>query len=213
MDFDFIFSRLSVLAQLPNKPEAHVLAMPPERQRWIEQARTRKTPARQASVLCCLYPNEIGAACFALIRRQESPHTHGGQYALPGGKREANDVSNWATALREAEEEVQIPKEQVQFVRSLHSIYIPPSHFDVHPFLGLLKKTPRLQPQWSEVAAIHTIPVATLLEPTNLRQISMTTSYMKDQLVPAFDLAGHMVWGATAMMLAELRELLNALAK
>ncbi|MGB0376256.1 MAG: NUDIX hydrolase [Flavobacteriaceae bacterium] len=212
MEFDFFQQQLEPLSSLPTNPLAHRLAMPPQRDRWIAQALQNPDPPKQAAVLCCFYPDEKGQTRFVLIRRQASKYAHGGQYALPGGKQEALDRSHWETALREAEEEVNIQSEAVHYIRGLHDLYIPPSHFQVHPFLGYLEQAPHLKPQPSEVAEIYSIPIESLLNPNNLIQTSMTTSYMKNQFVPAFNLGGHLVWGATAMMLAELRELLRSLA-
>ena len=196
------------LASLPKHPTAHYLAMPPQREAWVKLALQRPDPPKKAAVLCCFFPDQEGITHFALIKRQASKHAHGGQYALPGGRREESDSSNWETALREAEEEVQIIQDRVHYVRDLQSLYIPPSHFEVFPFVGYLDQPPALKPQLSEVAAVYPIPLARLLNPENLGEIPITTSYMKQQPVPAFNLDGHMVWGATAMMLAELRELI-----
>lgn len=201
------------LASVPKHPTAHHLAMPPQREAWIKHSLQRPDPPKKASVLCCFFPDEQGITHFALIKRQASKHAHGGQYALPGGRQEESDASNWETALREAEEEVHILQDLVHYVRALQSLYIPPSHFEVFPFVGYLDQSPSLKPQLSEVAAVYPIPLASLLTPENLVEIPITTSYMEQQPVPAFNLEGHMVWGATAMMLAELRELIASVAR
>jgi hypothetical protein len=88
-------------------------------------------------------------------------------------------------------------------------LFIPPSNFEVHPFLGVYPRTPRFRKQASEVEDIVEIPLTEFMDDRNIISTRMTTSYARDIEVPAYSLGGHTVWGATAMMLSEIRELLR----
>ncbi len=113
------------------------------------------------------------------------------------------------TALRETEEEVGIPRQHIQVVKQLSQLYIPPSNFWVQPYIGLLEMTPKLIPQESEVEAILEVKLSDFLNDSSLITQTITTSYAVNIEVPAYQLNGHVVWGATGMMLSEIRELLK----
>lgn len=113
------------------------------------------------------------------------------------------------TALRETEEEVGISQNEITVIKKLTKLYIPPSDFWVHPYVGYLEKTPQLVPQEEEVEEILEIELEDFLNEKNLVQKKLSTSYSEEMEVPAFYLNGHIVWGATAMMLSELKDLLN----
>jgi 8-oxo-dGTP pyrophosphatase MutT (NUDIX family) len=113
------------------------------------------------------------------------------------------------TALRETEEEVGIPQAEVRVLKKLTKLYIPPSNFWVHPYIGLIDRTPELIRQESEVEKILEVDLEDFLDEKNLISQELSTSYAKNIQVPAFSLNGHIVWGATAMMLSELKDLLK----
>ncbi len=167
--------------------------------------------ARIACVLLALYPkNEEWH--FVLIQRvSNNPNDrHGGQISFPGGGLEANDASLEHGALREAEEEVGIIREDVQLLGRLTEMFIPVSNFIVHPFVGALDYTPTFIPQVTEVQQILEVPLKEFLHPANRKK---TEIHLSDKLVlknvPYFDIQGHVVWGATAMMLNEFQEVLS----
>lgn len=168
---------------------------------------TRKQ--NSAGVLAVFYPDKEAKAHFVLILRKTYRGVHSNQVGFPGGRVELTDRDLEHTALRETEEEVGIPEQDVQVIKQLTKLYIPPSDFWVHPFVGLLKKTPVLVPQESEVERILEIDVDEFLEESSLIKQNLSTSYAKNIEVPAFSLGGHVVWGATAMMLSELKDLLK----
>ena len=168
----------------------------------------RKSP-RRAGVLVLFSPGHDSGTRLLLIRRPSYPGVHSNQIALPGGKEEADDPDLQHTALREAREEVGVPPRQVRVVRALSPVYIPPSNFEVSPFVGLSAGRPDFRRQESEVAELIEVPVTQLLSREFLEVRRMTTSYATDIEVPAFLLNGHVVWGATAMMLNELKSLLE----
>jgi hypothetical protein len=85
-------------------------------------------------------------------------------------------------------------------------VFIPPSNFLVYPFLAYTSIRPNFVRQEEEVAAILEVPLAQLLDDNNVIETTLSTSYAHEIQVPAFHLEGKIVWGATAMMLSELKE-------
>ncbi|MEZ4875891.1 MAG: CoA pyrophosphatase, partial [Flavobacteriaceae bacterium] len=134
---------------------------------------------------------------------------HSAQIGFPGGKVEPEDPSLEHTALREAEEEVGVLRHQVTILKQLTEVYIPPSNFFVYPFLGMAKETPQFLPQDEEVEALVEVPLQEFMNDASRITQTLSTSYAKNIQVPAFQLQGHVVWGATAMMLNEVREILQ----
>ena len=123
-----------------------------------------------------------------------------------------NDLTNWNTALREASEEVGITKDIVEKIKELTKVYIPPSNFIVTPFLSYSNEKPLFQMQKEEVDQIIEIKLESLLDSESLKERKISTSYMKDIFVPGYFFGGFFVWGATAMILSEFRELLKKLS-
>ena len=180
-------------------------------QRLLElkkKAREMKT-AKKAAVMCLFYPDSKGETYFILILRKTYKGVHSNQIAFPGGKVEPDDISYMHTALRETEEEVGVSQKDISVLKTLTEIYIPPSNFFVQPYLGITASTPHFVAQEEEVEALIEVPLSELLDDTVKITQKMTTSYAKEIQVPAFKLQGQVVWGATAMMLNEVREILR----
>jgi 8-oxo-dGTP pyrophosphatase MutT (NUDIX family) len=133
---------------------------------------------------------------------------HSSQVAFPGGKVELEDDHLEMTALRETHEEIGIPPNHIKVMRSFSEVYIPPSNFVVQPFLGYSQSELVFVPQPEEVAGIIEMPLAALLDESILIEHRLSTSYANDIDVPAFKVDNHVVWGATAMMLSELKDVL-----
>lgn len=148
-----------------------------------------------------------------LIRRNEYKGVHSSQIAFPGGKVESFDVTSLDTALRETQEEVGVDGKTVRVVRQFSRVYIPPSNFEVTPFLAFADSEPEFLPDLREVAEIIAYPIADLLDDAKVVVSRMATSYTESIDVPTFVAGDHIVWGATAMMLSELKEVLIAAHK
>ncbi len=155
--------------------------------------------ARLASVLVLLYP--VNAALhFALMQRVEYEGVHSGQISLPGGKHEDGETVE-QTALRETFEEFGVI-EPIQMLGALTPIYVPPSDFEIHPFVGCLPARPVWKPDPREVAKIIEVPLHDLLNPA-LKAVEDWMRYGKPFTVPFYRFGTHKVWGATAIMLSE----------
>jgi 8-oxo-dGTP pyrophosphatase MutT (NUDIX family) len=161
---------------------------------------------REAAVLILLYEVE-GQARFPLILRVDGPGVHAGQVSLPGGAREAGE-SLQACAIRETAEEIGVDTACMQIISGLSPLQVPPSRFTVQPFVGVLSQAPAFKLAPGEVSAIMAPSLDELLDP-GCRTEEMLNIRGQDWLVPCYRLAGHRVWGATAMMLAELAALLD----
>ena len=181
------------------------------RMKELENLNIDKQNPNKAAVLSVFYPGQEGETRFVLILRKTYKGVHSNQVGFPGGRVEVEDRDLAHTALRETEEEVGIPQHEVEIVREMSRLYIPPSNFWVHPFMGITKKTPVLVPQEEEVEAVLEIKLEDFLNDSCLIQETLSTSYAKEIEVPAFLLNGHVVWGATAMMLSEMKEILRQL--
>ncbi|WP_313790890.1 CoA pyrophosphatase [Flagellimonas allohymeniacidonis] len=182
---------------------------PSFRRQWIESNNITKRNPKRAGVLALFYPDEVHITRLLLILRKTYPGVHSNQVAFPGGKIEQGDKDILATALRETHEEVGISPSNVTVVKELSEVYIPPSNFMVQPFIGLMTSAHSFAIQESEVERLIQVPLSDFMDNTNLFEQKITTSYAKNIDVPAFKLNGYTVWGATAMMMSEIKELLE----
>jgi 8-oxo-dGTP pyrophosphatase MutT (NUDIX family) len=180
---------------------------PKIRLRFSEDKINSLTP-KKAAVTALFYPNNKNETCFLLTLRAEYNGTHSSQISFPGGKFDTEDHSLQKTALRETFEEVGIEEKEILLFKQMTDIYIPPSNFLVTPFLGFLKTTPEFRKN-HEVEELITILVADLLKDSSVSTTTLSTSYAKNMEVPCFVLNNYIVWGATAMMLNEIKELLK----
>ncbi|WP_211292477.1 NUDIX hydrolase [Nonlabens arenilitoris] len=167
----------------------------------------KKTP-RKAAVMMLIYPvNDV--AHFVLIERMVSKGAHSGQIAFPGGRQEEEDQDDAVTAIRETHEEVGIIPDHQEIIAAGTPIYIPPSNYMVSPFLAFAKAELQFTPQPSEVKSIIEVPLHELIDPNNVSKHTLSTSYATNITVPCYNLQDHVVWGATAMMLAEFKTMLQ----
>lgn len=209
MDFNTFINLVPKIANLPLPGEdAHLLMAPPERRELMKSIDMSLITPRRAAVMMLAYPKD-DATHFALIKRNSYNGVHSSQVAFPGGKIEPDDASPLYAALRETEEEIGVAREKINFVTPFSEVYIPPSNFFVAPFLGYCEHKPLFIPDPREVSGIVEMSLQELLEDSNCVLQTMNTSYSESIAVPVFKLAGNDVWGATAMMLSELREVLK----
>jgi 8-oxo-dGTP pyrophosphatase MutT (NUDIX family) len=206
-DFRYKMPNLKKIA-LPGE-EAHYKLAPIIRVKELANLDIEARKPNKAGVMAVFYPDKKENTHLVLILRKTYKGVHSNQVGFPGGRVELFDKNLKHTALRETEEEVGIPKQEVEVIKKLTKLYIPPSNFWVHPYVGMMKKTPYLVAQESEVEQILEIDIDHFLDENNMITETLNTTYAKNIQVPAFNLNGHIVWGATAMMLNELKVLLK----
>lgn len=190
----------------PLEAQRHMSPQP----RVLRRPSNRPGRPHQGSVIVLLHPSEQGLS-FPLIRRTENPDdVHSGQISLPGGAREPGE-SAVETALREAAEELGAGA-GIEILGELAPLYIPPSDFEVAAYVGWLPEPPRWQPQPGEVVEVLDCPVTWLFESPR-KHIENWAFDGYSLRVPWYDVSGHRVWGATAILLSEfehrLRQALN----
>ncbi|MBR9855943.1 MAG: CoA pyrophosphatase, partial [Algicola sp.] len=109
----------------------------------------------------------------------------------------------------ETHEEVGVHPDEVEVVKELSEVYIPPSNFLVKPFIGIYPRPKPFVKEENEVESLVEVYLKDFLDDANHIEEILSTSYAKNINVPAFKLNGYTVWGATAMMLSEIKELLQ----
>ena len=209
MNFNHFFTAIQNITDvdLPSI-SSHIKMAPLERVKMIEKGPKPNTEARKAAVMMLFYPKNEETH-LVLIVRNSYPGVHSSQIAFPGGKVEEIDLDLKATALRETYEEIGIHPNMISVIRDFSSVYIPPSNFLVHPFLGIASSELQFTLQPEEVAGIIEIPLSLLLDDSIITLKTLETSYAKFIEVPVFQIEKHSVWGATAMMLSELKDALK----
>ena len=187
---------------------AHVKMAPINRMEDLVNMDFSKKNPRIAAVLMLFYPKN-GQTHLVLILRNPYDGIHSAQIGFPGGKYEQEDEDLIFTALRETHEEIGINPKTIEIVKSFTELYIPPSNFLVHPFLGICKQELIFVADPVEVAAIIELPLSVFLSENTVVNSNVTTSYLDSSTVPSFKIENHIVWGATAMMLSELKDVLK----
>lgn len=164
--------------------------------------------ARLSGVLILLY-QKSGHWHVPLTLRQEYEGIHSGQVSLPGGKKEESDSNVVDTALREAHEEVGIQSSRLEIIGQLTDLYIPPSNFKVTPTLAYAVESPNFIIDAFEVKKLIEAPISVLRDKNTIKTKHMEFGNGYSVEMPYFDIHGHVVWGATAMILSELVALLD----
>jgi len=192
--------RRALAGRLPGLPAQERMAPSTRRLEILD-----RTHWKRAAVLILLYPVD-GELRFPLTRRHEGLPHHPGQISLPGGSLEKGEGPEEA-ALRETAEELGIDSSAIEILGRLTPLKIPPSGFEIDPFVGYLPARPRFVPEEREVVEVIEASLDLL---SSKEAIGIEERQLRGGLsaVPYWKIAGHKVWGATAMVLAELGELL-----
>jgi len=170
----------------------------------------RSNPNPRLSAVMILIFNKNEQAHFSLIERPKYDGVHSGQMALPGGSKDDDDSDLKQTALRELEEEVGVKPDKVIVLGKLSEIYIPPSKFLVTPYVGILDTYPQYIKDDHEVEQIIDVPISLLFDDSILKKGSVDVGVKNMKMkVPYFDIFGHKVWGATALILSEFKAVMK----
>ena len=188
--------------------ESHYKMAPQERIDTLNALEMISKNPKNAAVMMLFYPKN-GRTHLVLIVRNSYEGIHSAQIAFPGGKYEIEDLNFENTALRETFEEIGVSPDFMEIIKSFTHIYIPPSNFMVYPFMGICKEELTFIPDSNEVSKIIELPLSDFLDDTLIVTVNMSTSYGINCVVPAFKIEEHIVWGATAMILSELKDVLK----
>lgn len=187
---------------------AHSRMMPAERIEIMKNLDIENAKPKVAAIMMLVYPKN-GKSHLVLIIRNSYKGVHSAQIAFPGGKFEVEDVNFENTAFRETYEEIGVLPEKIELIKQFTNLYIPPSNFMVYPFLGICREEIVFQPDEREVAALIELPLSVFLNDSIIVEAELTTFYSQNVIVPAFKIEDQIVWGATAMILYELRMVLK----
>ncbi|NEQ50703.1 MAG: CoA pyrophosphatase [Leptolyngbya sp. SIO3F4] len=201
------FLRTRLTEPLPEETEQ--LRMAPYNRTARNLALRVNPNPKPSAVLVLIYPHGTEAHTVLMLRNKY-PGVHSGQVSFPGGRQEITDPDLRFTALRETEEEMGVPVQSVEVLGSLSPVYIPPSGFLVTPYVGTVLEAPHFRPDDREVHTLIETPLSLLLRDDIIKSkpIKVGSSGIRIR-APYFDVHGHVVWGATAMILSELKSLLH----
>ena len=171
-----------------------------------EEAAAMDAPGRHdAAVLVTLFV--AGGHLHAVFtkRRDDLSH-HAGEISFPGGRQDEPDEDLRATALREAEEEIGLPREAVELLGALPPTPTFVSDYRIHPFVGMIEAGQRWTLQPTEVETVLELSIPDLIagyEHKRVKEIPFKTA--------TYTVSGSLVWGATARILSTLLERLAPL--
>lgn len=175
----------------------------------LERRQPREAPSRleglrRAGVLVPLFVRD--ARLWTLFtRRTESVGHHRGQISFPGGSEEPGDKSLYATAVRETQEELAVAPADVIPLGSLSPI-VTVTSFYVEPYVAAVPQPYVWRPATAEIAEVIEAPLAALMDPAILEEKPLPG---REGLILFYHHADHVIWGATAGILAELLEALK----
>ena len=196
------FLRARLNAPLPGAEAQWKFAPTPAFKGWRPD--DQPDSARQAAALILLYPGEHGPSFPLTVRRDDLPQ-HPGQISFPGGGLDPGEDPAMG-ALREAHEEIGIDPADVRIIGALSPLWVVVSNFVMRTFIGVTDHRPEFRAAPREVAHLIETPVAWVRDPSRVAsEQRMRGGIMVN--FPYFDFDGHRVWGATGMVLSEMREL------
>jgi 8-oxo-dGTP pyrophosphatase MutT (NUDIX family) len=171
-----------------------------------ERAQADSSALQRASVLLALFaPGSEGAPHVWLVRRSEDLRTHRGQIALPGGKREPKDADFLATALRESHEEIGLAPRDVEVLGVLDDRETSTGYL-ITPYVGWIRAPFTPEPLAAEVARVFSVPLAAFAEEPRRTRVPWQGA---EREILSYEVAGEVVWGATASILRHFIELIT----
>ena len=165
------------------------------------------SPPVNSAVLVLIVPYENELA-IPFIQRSQQGRYHRGQIAFPGGKMEKEDADALQTALRECHEEIGVPEEKVSILGVLSDIYIPLSNFNITPIVGTTLQLPAFTLSQQEVDQVILVKLSDLFNDANKTTHSFNR-HNQEIIAPGYKIGEHFIWGATAMIVAELEQLMK----
>ncbi len=195
---------------LPGK-SAHLTMAPDHRIATLIIEQTPPLTAKESAVLVLLTPPEIPGEDFMdwnilLIKRPSYPGIHSAQISFPGGKCDKEDTDMVSTACREAYEELGIESKDIKIIGPLTQLYVPPSNFIIYPLLAVSRRKLSYTPDKREVSDFFHVPLK-LLSPECIKRSRVQAPPDGWITAPSYVINGEVIWGATAMIIAELYQL------
>jgi len=206
--FQFFIDNLKINLQKPLPGEEAQFEMAHVKREKIAANSIDSDAYRPSAVLILLYPNEQQQTSVLLIERMTYNGHHSGQIAFPGGKVEPTDRDLQETALREFFEETGADITPT-VIGKLTPVYIPISKFMVQPFVSYVEQKPNFSASAYEVNALIEWEIDHLLNPNIIKETTVEPMPGYKLKTPYFDVQGKVLWGATAMMLNELKWVLK----
>ena len=188
---------------LPGK-NAHLKMLPPGRK--LSANLKAGEQVKYSSVLLLLFPDG-GSIYTCLTRRSPRMKHHPGQVSFPGGKIEVGE-SPELTAMRETQEEVGVSPLDVHLLGMLSELYIPVSGYVIFPYVGWIDEKPDFVLNTDEAEKLILFPVQGFIENEEIKHMEMETS-TGPLTIPYYPFDDEVIWGATAMILAEFLEILK----
>lgn len=191
----------SSLENLPGKKVQYKMA-PSDRELRVTIKKTKK------SAVLVLLTEKQNDIYITFIKRQEYNGVHSGQIAFPGGKHEKNDTNLTETVYRETEEEIGVSRNKIEIIGELSKLFIPVSAFDVHPFIAFTKEKLIYKKQDYEVKEVFELKLSDFSKASNIKTETVNKNDI-DITIPFYLIDGYKIWGATAMIISELIELVR----
>lgn len=193
--------KLAIANQIDTS-DAHWQLMPLQRKLDFEKL-VPNQQTKKSAVLLLFYP-ENNKLNLIFIKRQDYEGVHSGQIAFPGGKFDIDDKTLKNTALRETNEEIGINVNDIEIFGELTEIYIPPSNYLVKPYIGYISYKPEFSLNEREVNLVFAIDINEINASSIIYEKEIVLNNTLKIKAPYFNLNGHLVWGATSMILNEL---------
>jgi 8-oxo-dGTP pyrophosphatase MutT (NUDIX family) len=185
--------------------EAHRKMLPPGRS--LASSEDEMRLIKQSSILLLLFPE--GEQIYTCLTRRPATMTfHPGQVSFPGGKVEKEDISAEMTALREAREEIGIDTTNIRILGKLSDLYLEVSGFSIQPFLAWVDKKPDFVVNSGEVEKLILFPISDFVKNETTSETVLDT-FNGPLQIKYYPFNGEIIWGATAMILSELIEILK----
>ena len=162
---------------------------------------------KESAVLLLLFPENNELQLCLMLRPLHMKH-HAGQFCFPGGQFEKSEKESITVALRETREEIGIESSEIKILGHLSDIYVHVSKFYIHPVVGFVEKRPDFKINRNEVEQIFTFPLKHFFNHELISTATINTK-LGEIDVPCYKIDGKIIWGATAMMISELTEIIN----
>ena len=167
---------------------------------------------KTAAVMALIYHSELDGHKLILIERAKNnpKDKHAGQIGLPGGKYEDQDGDLLTCALREVHEEIGVAPQDIEVLGSLSQLFVFASNFLVYPYVGFISGTPDYQLQVTEVDSVLEVRLSTIMDAATKKVTDIDGPNGMISAVPYYDIGGRVLWGATAMIVSELEQIILA---